>query len=60
MEKEMRKTTVGNRNAQRTYNYVKVPQLRIEGLWLEKAGFHSGAMVEVEVRKGMLVLKAKN
>ena len=56
----MRKTTVGNRNAQRTYNYVKVPQLRIEGLWLEKAGFHSGAMVEVEVRKGMLVLKAKN
>ena len=59
MEKRERKTTVGTRNAQRTYWYVQVPQLRLEGKWLADAGFDSGTKVSVEVKKGRLVLKPK-
>ncbi len=60
MEMQVRKSTVGTRNAQRTYSYVQVPQLRLEGKWLADAGFDSGTKVTVEVKRGKLILKPKN
>ncbi len=60
MEKQVRKSTVGTRNAQLTYSYVQIPQLRLEGKWLADAGFDPGTKVTVEVKKGRLVLKPKS
>lgn len=34
-----------------------VPQLKIEGKWFEAAGFEVGENVQVEIFKGVLVLK---
>lgn len=36
----------------------KVPDLRLKGRWLERAGFHPGRHCEVEVTGGILTLRA--
>lgn len=33
-----------------------VPSLRVQGRWLERAGFRAGARVQVEVQPGRLVV----
>jgi hypothetical protein len=41
------------------YGYVRpteVPLLRVQGKWMEQAGFHIGNRVRVEVQPGRLVL----
>ncbi len=59
MEKQVRNSKVSSRNQQRTYSYKQVPEVRLAGLWLSKAGFNSGDALEVEVQKGTLVIKVK-
>lgn len=38
---------------------VRVPFLRMNGKWLEKAGFSVGSKVRVEVEEGRLVLTSR-
>jgi len=39
------------------YSRKLVPQLRLSGVWLEKAGFEIGSMVNIEVKHNQLILK---
>ena len=36
----------------------QVPWLNVNGLWLERAGFFIGQAIEIEVRSGLLIIKA--
>lgn len=46
-----------SRNGQRRqYTSVEVPQLRINGKWLEAAGFEIGGQVNIDVSKGQLII----
>lgn len=39
-------------------NGRRIPDLRLKGQWLERAGFHPGRHCEVEVTRGTLTLRA--
>lgn len=41
-------------------NTKEVPQIRIQGIWLEKLGFTAGKKMVVEESYGKLVLKLVN
>lgn len=38
------------------WDSVTVPEIRLSGAWLEKAGFHYGDHVQVKMSDGILVL----
>ena len=40
-----------------TANNKEVPQIRIQGIWLEKLGFKTGKKVMIEESYGKLILK---
>lgn len=42
---------------QLTWGQKVVPELRINGVWLEENGFKAGAQVEIVVSKNQLVIK---
>ena len=44
--------------SQRSYNHKKVPELRLCGNWLEKAGFSPENYVSVTVMDGLLVIRS--
>jgi len=43
------------------YRYYRiVPELRISGDWLTKAGFEAGRIVNIEVSQNQLIIKTTN
>jgi toxic protein SymE len=40
----------------RTYDNTTVPEIRLEGRWLEKVGFNKGQMVKIEQEPGRLII----
>ena len=46
------------RQSQRSYSHKKVPELRLCGNWLEKAGFLPENYVSVTVMNGFLVIRS--
>ena len=49
-------TTVSQNKWYMQTKYKSVPQIRLQGLWLEQLGFESGAEVKVECEEGRLVI----
>jgi hypothetical protein len=50
--------TISYRYHERLYtNWTKVPQIRLCGAWLKKAGFDEGTVVEVEIHDNQLIIK---
>ena len=45
------------RNVARRYKPVKVPEIRISGLWLAEQGFFADRLIKVIVRKEVLVIQ---
>lgn len=48
------------RVVQNTYylsKYERVPQIRLQGLWLEQLGFEPGTELKVECEEGKLVIQ---
>lgn len=43
--------------SERVYSRVLVPELKISGLWMIEHGFEPGAMVDISVRQGELVIR---
>lgn len=43
----------------RTWDNTTVPEIRLEGKWLEKLGFKSGSEVEIEQKKNKLIITVK-
>lgn len=53
------KTETRQLTVSRTGDYRKpVPLLRLQGQWLERAGFPAGSRVVVKVQKGRLVIQS--
>lgn len=40
----------------RTYDNTTVPEIRLEGRWLEKVGFNKGQRVKIEQEPGRLII----
>lgn len=43
----------------RTWDNTTVPEIRLEGKWLERLGFKSGNEVEIEQKKNKLIITIK-
>ncbi|KGM99547.1 type I toxin-antitoxin system SymE family toxin [Clostridium botulinum] len=43
---------------QRSTGYKSVPQIRMQGKWLEELGFETGSKINVECEEGKLVIAA--
>ena len=43
----------------RTWDNITVPEIRLEGKWLEKLGFESGKKVIIEQKKKKLTITVK-
>jgi toxic protein SymE len=55
-----RKLKILSKGQRRTYgNYVHVPEIKLEGKWLEKLGFELGGEVMVKQQKGKLTITPK-
>lgn len=52
-------TTVSQNQGYIQTKYKSVPQIRLQGLWLEQLGFEPGAEVKVECEEGRLVISRK-
>ncbi|MCH9651903.1 MAG: type I toxin-antitoxin system SymE family toxin [Deltaproteobacteria bacterium] len=57
-ERGRRLLTVGGRWREGKLGGSRIPDLRITGLWLEKAGFGLGQEVEIEIEEGRLTIQA--
>jgi len=42
---------------ERRYDRIAVPELRLCGVWLAKAGFEIGEQVQIEISENQLILK---
>ncbi len=54
-----RKLKILSKSQRREYNYVTVPEIKLEGKWLEKLGFELGGEVMVKQQKGKLTITPK-
>jgi hypothetical protein len=52
--RDLRKLTVTTRNSWPTYR--RVPQIRMCGAWIGRAGFTPGTFLDIAVSKGVLVI----
>ncbi|CAA0252445.1 conserved hypothetical protein [Tenacibaculum maritimum] len=43
----------------RTWDNTTVPEIRLEGKWLEKLGFEQGKEVQIEQKKNKLIITVK-
>ena len=58
MTKQTRKVKLQPKTRQLTWGYQKiVPELRINGNWLQDHGFKAGDCVEITVRQNELIIK---
>ncbi|WP_286968004.1 SymE family type I addiction module toxin [Flavobacterium sp. UBA4854] len=61
--KNSRKLKIHSKYQTRTFKYITIPSIKLEGKWLEKIGFEKGKMVIVEQKKNKLTItleKIKN
>ncbi|NOQ75363.1 MAG: type I addiction module toxin, SymE family [Crocinitomix sp.] len=56
----LRRLKILSKSQRREYNnYVTVPEIKLEGKWLEKLGFELGGEVIVKQQKGKLTITPK-
>ncbi len=55
--KQTRKAKVQPKHRTLTYTSKIVPELRINGIWLEQAGFKAGITVEIVAGANELIIK---
>jgi toxic protein SymE len=53
---KIRRLTVYTKFRERTYDNTTVPEIRLEGRWLEKVGFNEGQRVKIEQEQGRLII----
>lgn len=58
MAKQTRKIKLQPKTRQLTWGSVKiVPELRVNGNWLEEHGFKAGKSVEITIKQNELIIK---
>ncbi len=58
--KTERKLKIHTKHQNRTYKYITIPSIKLEGKWLEKLGFTEGKMVFVKQEKNKLTIILEN
>lgn len=53
-------TTVSRGKWWTSSKYTTVPQIRLQGLWLEQLGFELGTELKVECQEGRLIIERCN
>jgi toxic protein SymE len=53
----MKKIKIQSKQRKRTYDEIWVPEIKMEGKWLEKLGFKKGAFVTIEAKKQKIVIR---
>ena len=55
---KFRKLKVYTKSQRRTWDYIVVPEIRLQGKWLEKLGFEEGKSIKVLMEQGKLIILA--
>jgi len=55
---KFRKLKVYTKSQRRTWDYTVVPEIRLQGKWLEKLGFEEGKSIKVLMEQGKLIILA--
>lgn len=55
-----RKLKIRSKFQSRTYGEVKIPEIRLEGKWLEELGFTQGRTVRIEHEQNKLIITLEN
>jgi toxic protein SymE len=53
---QIRRLTVYTKFRTRRYDYTTIPEIRLEGKWLEKIGFNKGQRVKIEHEQCRLII----
>jgi len=54
--KRLRKLKIHRKFQARTWRDVVVPEIRLEGKWLEELGFNVGEEVQIEMKRNKLII----
>lgn len=54
--KNLRKLKIHSKYQKRTYKDITIPEIRLEGKWLEKLGFEKNQTIIVEEMKNKLII----
>jgi toxic protein SymE len=54
--KEFRKLKIHSKFRARAWDNTTVPEIRLEGKWLEKLGFKEGAEVSIQLHQNKLII----
>lgn len=57
---QIRKLKIGELYRRRADDIIMVPQLRLEGMWLEEFGFNMGDTVTIQLLQNKLIITADN
>ena len=52
----MKKIKIQPKHRRRTYDEIWIPEIKMEGKWLEKLGFKQGEHVKVELKRKKLII----
>jgi len=52
-----RKLKIYQKHQPREWKYITVPEIRLEGKWLEQLGFEIGKEIEIKQQKNKLTIK---
>jgi toxic protein SymE len=54
--KKLRKKKIYKKTRERTYDTIHVPEIRLEGKWLEELGFKEGCDIVIQSRQNKLTI----
>jgi toxic protein SymE len=54
--KDFKKLKIHSKHRPRTWDNITVPEIRLEGKWLDKLGFKEGRQVQIEQQKNKLII----
>ncbi len=54
--KQLRKLKIHRKFRARVWDYTTVPEIRLEGRWLEKLGFQHGQHVQIKQQRNKLII----
>lgn len=51
-----RKLKIHAKSQARAYSWITIPEIRLEGKWLDKLGFKQGKRVTIEPKRNKLII----
>lgn len=54
--KQVRKLKIQGKFRSRTFDYINIPAIRLEGKWLKELGFHEGKQISIYQERKRLII----